>query len=89
LNLEGFDVAHISFDGRVVWRNDFVGSRFSDDDLAVTALLSQMAAWCRGEGPAPYTLAEGCQDHLIGLAIGESVRTGAAVTTSREAWAAP
>ncbi|HET9186737.1 MAG TPA: Gfo/Idh/MocA family oxidoreductase [Acidothermaceae bacterium] len=87
LNLEGSDVEHISFDGRVVWRNAYLGSRFSEDDLAVTALLSQMALWCRGEGPAPYPLAEGCQDHLLGLAIGESARTGAPVTTSVEAWA--
>ncbi len=87
LNLEGFDVEHISFDGRVVWRNSYAGSRFSEDDLAVTALLTQMALWCRGEGPAPYPLADGCQDHLIGLAIGESLRSGAPVTTSVEAWA--
>jgi hypothetical protein len=87
LNLEGFDVEHISFDGRVVWRNSYVGSRFSEDDLAVTALLSQMALWCRGEGPAPYPLADGCQDHLLGLAIGESARIGAPVTTTTEAWA--
>ena len=87
LNLEGFDVEHISFDGRVVWRNAYAGSRFSEDDLAVTALLTQMALWCRGEGPAPYPLADGCQDHLLGLAIGESARTGAPVTTSVEAWA--
>jgi predicted dehydrogenase len=87
LNLEGFDVEHISFEGRVVWRNPYVGSRFSEDDLAVAALLTQMASWCRGEGPAPYPLADGCQDHLLGLAIGESVRTGAPVATSVEAWA--
>ncbi len=86
LNLEGFDVEHISFDGRVVWRNAYLGSRFSEDDLAVTALLTQMGSWCRGEGPAPYPLADGCQDHLLGLAIGESARTGAPVTTSVEAW---
>jgi predicted dehydrogenase len=87
LNLEGFDVEHISFDGRVLWRNSYVGSRFSEDDLAVTALLTQMALWCRGEGPAPYPLADGCQDHLLGLAIGESARTGRPVTTTVEAWA--
>lgn len=87
LNLEGFDVEHISFDGRVVWRNAYSGSRLSEDDLAVTALLTQMALWCRGEGPAPYPLADGCQDHLLGLAIGESARVGAPVTTTVEAWA--
>ncbi|MEO3810692.1 Gfo/Idh/MocA family oxidoreductase [Sphaerisporangium sp. B11E5] len=87
LNLEGSDLDHISFDGRVVYRNEYQGARFSEDDLAVADLLCRMTAWCRGEGPEPYPLAEGCQDHLLGLAIGESLRTGATVTTGREAWA--
>ena len=31
--------------------------------------------------------ADGLQDHLIGVAIGESAETGRDVTTEREAWA--
>ncbi|GAA0403990.1 hypothetical protein Acor_24580 [Acrocarpospora corrugata] len=87
LNLEGFDLDHISFDGRVVYRNGYQGARFSEDDLAVVSLLCQMTAWCRGEAAEPYPLADGCQDHLISLAIGESLSSGTSVTTSREAWA--
>jgi predicted dehydrogenase len=87
LNLEGFDLDHISFDGRVIYRNEYQGARFSEDDLAVVSLLCRMTDWCRGEAPEPYPLAEGCQDHLISLAIGESLRTGAGVTTAQEAWA--
>jgi len=30
----------------------------------------------RQAGPPPYPLAEACQDHLISVAIGESVRSG-------------
>ncbi|MET8198649.1 Gfo/Idh/MocA family protein [Micromonospora taraxaci] len=87
LNLEGLDLKHISFDGDVVYRNPFVGSGMSDDDIAVADILVRAGAWAREEGPAPYPLAEACQDHLISLAIGESVRTGRAVTTTAEAWA--
>jgi predicted dehydrogenase len=87
LNLEGRELHHISFDGRVVYRNEFVGANLSEDDLAVVDLLCRTGAWTRGEGPEPYPLAEACQDHLISLAIEESARTGATVTTSREAWA--
>ncbi|WP_436763558.1 Gfo/Idh/MocA family protein [Streptosporangium sp. V21-05] len=87
LNLEGRELDHISFDGRVVYRNEYRGAHFSEDDLAVVSLLCRMTSWCRGEAPEPYSLADGCQDHLIGLAIGESLRTGADVTTAREAWA--
>jgi len=86
LNLEGVDLQHISFDGRVVYRNAFAGSRFSEDDLAVADLVAAMSAWRREEGPAPYPLAEACADHQISLAIGESIRTGLSVTTSTEGW---
>jgi len=86
LNLEGNDVVHISFDGRVVYRNPFAGTRLSEDDVAVADLLERTGAWARGEGPEPYPLADGLQDHLISLAIGESARTGRDVTTTTEAW---
>lgn len=89
LNLEGVELQHISFDGEVVYRNDFAGARFSDDDLAVADLLAAMVAWCRGDGPAPYPLADGCQDHLVSLAIMEASRTEQPVTTSTEGWSQP
>lgn len=86
-NLDGWDTQHISLDGRVLWRNPFEGARLADDDVAVATLLARCAAWVRGEGPAPYPLADGCQDHLVGLAIEESARTGAPVTAGPEEWA--
>ena len=88
LNLEGSDLDHISFDGRVVYRNPFQGARLSEDDIGVAALLERTGAWARGEGPGPYSLADGLQDHLISLAIEESLATGRDVTTTTEAWAA-
>ncbi len=86
LNLEGVDLQHVSLDGRVVWRNPFVGSRLSEDDLAVAVLLAATGAWARSEGPEPYPLADACEDHQISLAIGEATRTGGPVTTTREGW---
>ncbi|MFK3979113.1 Gfo/Idh/MocA family protein [Micromonospora sp. NPDC050397] len=88
LNLEGLDLKHISFDGRVVYRNPFAGTGLSDDDIAVADIVARTGAWARGEGPAPYPLAEACQDHLISVAIEESARTGQPVATTREPWAA-
>ncbi len=87
LNLEGADLDHISFDGEVVYRNPFAGARLSDEDIAIATMLERTVRWRRGEGPAPYPLAEACQDHLIALAIEESAATGEAVTTGREGWA--
>jgi predicted dehydrogenase len=86
-NLDGFDLEHLSMDGQVLYRNPFVGARLADDDLAVAHLLDASGAWLRGDAPPPYPLADGCQDHLLGLAIEESARTGREVRTAAEAWA--
>lgn len=86
-DLDGFDLQHLSLDGRVLYRNPFDGARLADDDIAAATLLADCGAWVRGDGPPPYPLADGCQDHLLGLAIEESARTGGTVRTAREAWA--
>lgn len=86
LNLEGFDLDHISHDGIVMYRNPYQGCRLAEDDISVAAILDRMAAWCRGLGDEPYSLADGCQDHLVALAIDKSARTRTAVSTTHEAW---
>ena len=88
MNLEGNDLVHVSFDGRVVYRNPWVGTRLSEDDIAVASILEAQGAFARDEGPTPYGLAEACQDHALGLAIGESARTGRDVRVTGEPWAA-
>jgi hypothetical protein len=87
MNLEGNDLDFVSVDGKVVYRNPYVGTRLSEDDIAVAAFLEATGAWARGEGPEPYPLAQGCQDHAIALAIGESARTGQDVRVTKEPWA--
>jgi len=47
----------------------------------------QMADWLEGKAAAPYPLAEACQDHLISLAIDESITTGKTVVTQKQDWA--
>ena len=86
LNLDGYDTEHISFDGDVVYRNAYLGLRLMDEEIALASLLTATGAWARGDGPAPYPLAQGCQDHLIGLAIDESATTGARIVTAVEPW---
>jgi predicted dehydrogenase len=86
LDLEGFDTDHISVDGQVVFRNPYAGRRWNDDEIAMACMLDAMAAWVRGDGPAPYPLADGMQDHLVALAVDESLRTGRAVSTGAEPW---
>ncbi|HTJ72374.1 MAG TPA: Gfo/Idh/MocA family oxidoreductase [Actinospica sp.] len=88
LNLDGFDTEHLTFEGEVVYRNPFLGLRLMDEEIAIATLLTATAAWVRGEGPEPYPLAEGCQDHLISLAIDRAADSGTPVVTGTEAWAA-
>jgi predicted dehydrogenase len=79
---------HLSLGGRVLVRHPYAGLRWNDDEIATAELLRATAAWVRGEGPAPYPLAEGVQDQTGALAIEEAADTGRTVTTSAEAWSA-
>jgi len=88
LSLEGFELDHLSYEGRVLYRNPFPGLSLSDEDIATAALLVRMARWSRGQGPAPYPLADGCQDHAIGLAIQASAQQDRPVSVANEAWSA-
>jgi predicted dehydrogenase len=87
MNFEGFDLDHISFEGDVVYRNPWRGGRLADDEIAVATLLQKMGVWARDEGPAPYPLADACQDHMLALAMDESLAAGGAVRTARQPWA--
>ena len=87
LNLDGFDTEHISLNGKVIYRNPFVGLRFMDEEIAISTLLTEMALWVSGSGDGPYPLREACQDQLISLAIAESLELGTTVQTQRELWA--
>ena len=86
-NLEGFNLDNISFNGKSVFRNPFATASQSDEDIAVALLVYRMSAWTHGDAPAPYPLADGMQDHLLGLAIEQSAESGQPVTTMEEPWA--
>lgn len=87
MDLQGFDLDHVSHEGTVLWRNPWYGARLSEDELAIAEILTREGAYARGEGPAPYPLADACQDHLLALAIEESAASGAPVTVERAPWA--
>jgi predicted dehydrogenase len=88
LDLDGYATDHISLGDTILFRNPHVELRLNDEEIAISAMMEAMASWCRDDGPAPYPLADGCQDHLVALAIEESASSGAPVTTAVEAWAA-
>ncbi|MGW4464980.1 Gfo/Idh/MocA family protein [Micromonospora sp. NPDC004704] len=86
LDLDGFDTGTITLGSEVLYRNPYPGHRWNDDEIATATMLRAMAAWVRGEGPPPYPLAEGAQDHLIALAIEQAADTDRTVTTTTQAW---
>ena len=53
LNLEGVELDHISFDGRVVYRNAFTGTRLSEDDIAVAACWGEPVRGRAAGAPSP------------------------------------
>ncbi|WP_432545367.1 Gfo/Idh/MocA family protein [Kineococcus sp. SYSU DK004] len=85
-DVEGFALQHVSLDGEVLWRNRFAPARLNDEEVAVATVLLSAGEHARGEGPGPYPLAQGAQDHLLGLAVREAAATGRPVRTAREAW---
>ncbi|MFJ4632206.1 Gfo/Idh/MocA family protein [Streptomyces sp. NPDC088847] len=87
MNLEGFFLDSIAVNGRAMYRNPYRPARLSDEDIAAATIVERMSMWVRGEGPPPYPLADGLQDHLLGLAIEESARLGRPVVTETEPWA--
>lgn len=81
------DLEHIALDGEALVRNPFVGARLSDDEIAMAELLAAMGRFASDDGPAPYPLADGAQDQLLGLAIQQAADTGDTVRVDPEAWA--
>jgi predicted dehydrogenase len=86
LDLDGFETDTITFGDEVLFRNPYLGRRWNDEEIAIATLLEAMAAWVRGDGPPPYPLADGAQDHLVALAVEQSAETDTTVTTSVQAW---
>jgi len=87
MDYQGLELTHLTFEGRVVWRNDFLGGALTDDDLGVAVLLDRVGAWVRDGGDGPYPLREACQDHAVGLAIEQAVETGEVARVERQPWA--
>jgi predicted dehydrogenase len=86
LDLDGFDTDHLTFGSDVLYRNPFPGRRWNDEEIAIATLLLDTASWVAGDGPEPYPLADGIQDHRIALAIEEAADSGTAVQVRDEPW---
>jgi predicted dehydrogenase len=86
LDLDDFDTDTITLGDRVLFRNPYPGRRWNDEEIAIASLLQRTAAWVRGDGPAPYPLADGAHDHLIALAVEEAADTDRTVAVPVPHW---
>lgn len=86
LDLDGFDTDHLTFGSEVLYRNPYPGRRWNDEEIAIATLLRDTAAWVAGDGPEPYSLADGIHDHHVALALEEAADHGTAVRVGAEPW---
>ena len=84
-NLEGLGLVGLTLDGEWVARNEFVGARLSDDELAIATCLARMSAYLGG-GPGFCDLADGVHDHHLGLMIDAAAESGEAVHVPGHLW---
>ncbi|MEK3913348.1 Gfo/Idh/MocA family protein [Paenibacillus sp. FSL H7-0331] len=85
-NAEGYFLKGIMAGERWVYENPFMPARLYDDEIAIAACLSKMAAYATG-GPGFYGLPEASQDHYIGMLIEQAIVSGETVVSVRQPWA--
>jgi len=93
-NLEGQHLKGIQLGDSWVYRNPLAPARLADEEVAVGDLLARMGAYVRAGGAAgapdarqPYPLAQGLQDHYLGLLIRQACESGQPVAATPQPWA--
>ena len=90
-DLRGAHLVGIHLGAEEVWRNHYAPARLSDDEIAVAAVLQGTGdAFRAGGGGAdlPYSLADGCHDHDLGMLLETAGRQqpGRTLTTPSRPW---
>ena len=86
-DLEGADLDAVVWAGEVLFANPYRGGRLSDEELAIGLCLEATARWQAGDGPAPYPLADACQDALLGHLVHRAAERGSVERSGLEPWA--
>ena len=87
-DLEGADLDAVVWAGEVLFANPYRGARLSDEELAVGWCLEATARWAEDAGPAPYPLADACQDALLGHLVHRAAERATVERSGPEPWAA-
>jgi len=85
-NLEGLYLKGFTDGQSWLYRNPFAPARLTDDEIAVASVLARMAAHVRDDGPAPYPLAEACEDRYLDILIAEAAESGQPVESEPQPW---
>jgi predicted dehydrogenase len=86
-NLEGYHHRGYTLGAEYVYANPSAPGRLADDEIAIATALDKMASYAQG-GPDVYSLAEAAQDRYLDTLMEQSLRTGQAVRSETQPWAA-
>jgi len=86
-DLRGAHLVALHLGAEEVWRNPFAPARLSDDEIAVATVLRHVTAGF-ATGDLPYSLADACHDHDLGMLMETAGRQapGVAMTTPSRPW---
>ncbi|WP_379132249.1 Gfo/Idh/MocA family protein [Paenibacillus sp. sgz500958] len=84
-NLEGFYLKGIMCGSEWLYHNHYAPARLSEDEIAIAESLTRMSQYVQG-GPSFYSLAEGSQDHYLGLLIDQAAASGETITSETQIW---
>ncbi len=85
-NMEGIDsLKGILFEGKWVYKNPFINTPFSDDEIALATLLLKMSQFCDG-GPVVYSLEEAAQDFYLTLLIENAIKEQQDCKIEKQLW---
>jgi predicted dehydrogenase len=85
-SLEGFFFRGLLGHNEWLFKNPYPHAPLADDDIAIAAMLDQMASYAEG-GPSFSSIEEACQDAYLGLLIEKSALSGKYEVSETQPWA--
>ena len=85
-NLEGYYLKGILAGEEWIYKNKYVPSRLTDDEIAIASCLDKMDEYVKS-GKSFYDLAEASQDHYLALMIINAYKSKETIVTEKQPWA--
>ncbi len=84
-NLEGYFLKGILAGEEWIYKNKYVPSRLTDDEIAIASCLDKMDEYVKS-GKSFYDLAEASQDYYLALMISKAYKSKETVVTEKQPW---